>query len=72
MNIKTWKPHESDVRETYEVFQKDFLALIDKIDNYWYSKKVPNQSARLIRVVMKNFFTKKKVWQHREKRKRGE
>jgi hypothetical protein len=65
-NKKTWKPHESDVRETYEVFQKEFLNLIDKVDNYWYAKKAPNQSSRLIQTVMKKYFTKKKFWQHKE------
>ncbi len=65
-NNKTWKPHKSDVRETYEVFQKELLNLIGKVDNYWYAKKAPNQSAKLIQSVMKKYFAKKKFWQHRK------
>lgn len=64
-NTKTWRPNESEVRETYEVFHIDFLELIDKIDKYWYAKKAPNQSARLVERTMEKFFTKKKKWDNR-------
>lgn len=60
-NHKTWKPHDSDVYETYSKFYYDINKLLNKINRYWYADKAPNQSVRILRTLLKNHYSKRQA-----------